>query len=83
LLKLKIDGYWEKVSQGGTMQILGVRMLKETPFPHIGLLEQTGIATVLNDMDSEIDKLEQKLVKYKMLKQGMMQVLLTGKIRLV
>lgn len=45
--------------------------------------EQTAIAQVLSDMDAEIDKLEQKLEKYKMIKQGMMQVLLTGKIRLV
>jgi len=45
--------------------------------------EQIAIATVLSDMDSEIEKLEQKRDKYAMLKQGMMQVLLTGKIRLV
>ena len=45
--------------------------------------EQTAIAQVLSDMDAEIEKLEQKLTKYKMLKQGMMQVLLTGKVRLV
>ena len=34
-------------------------------------------------MDSEIEALEMKLDKYKMIKQGMMQNLLTGKIRLV
>ena len=34
-------------------------------------------------MDSEIVQLEQKLSKYKMVKQGLMQNLLTGKIRLV
>ena len=44
--------------------------------------EQTVIASVLSDMDAEIDALEQNLAKYKQLKQGMMQVLLTGKIRL-
>lgn len=44
--------------------------------------EQTAIATVLSDMDSEIEKLEQKLDKYKQIKTGMMQQLLTGKIRL-
>lgn len=47
------------------------------------LNEQVAIAQVLSDMDSEIDKLDQHLAKYKMLKQGMMQVLLTGRIRLV
>jgi len=45
--------------------------------------EQTAIAQVLSDMDAEIEKLEQKLAKYRMIKQGMMQELLTGKTRLV
>lgn len=45
--------------------------------------EQTEIATILSDMDAEIAQLVQKLSKYKMLKQGLMQNLLTGKIRLV
>lgn len=45
--------------------------------------EQTRIAQILSDMDNEIQALEKQLEKYKMLKQGMMQVLLTGKIRLV
>jgi type I restriction enzyme S subunit len=34
-------------------------------------------------MDAEIEVLEKKLDKYKMLKQGLMQNLLTGKIRLI
>jgi type I restriction enzyme S subunit len=45
--------------------------------------EQTAIATVLSDMDTEIGSLESKLVKAREIKQGMMQELLTGKIRLV
>ncbi len=45
--------------------------------------EQTAIATTLSDMDSEIEALEQKLNKYKNIKQGMMQELLTGRIRLI
>ncbi|HIP48998.1 MAG TPA: restriction endonuclease subunit S, partial [Lutibacter sp.] len=45
--------------------------------------EQTRIATILSDMDAEIETLEKKLAKYKQVKQGLMQVLLTGKIRLV
>ena len=44
---------------------------------------QNSIAKVLSDMDSEITTLETKLAKTKKLKQGMMQQLLTGKIRLV
>jgi len=45
--------------------------------------EQIHIATILSDMDAEIAGLEDKLSKYKMVKQGMMQELLTGRIRLV
>jgi type I restriction enzyme S subunit len=44
--------------------------------------EQTAIAAVLSDMDAEIDALTAKLHKAKLIKQGMMQELLTGKIRL-
>lgn len=45
--------------------------------------EQDAIAGILFDMDSEIYKLEEKLSKVKKLKQGMMEELLTGKVRLV
>lgn len=45
--------------------------------------EQEAIVNVLLDMDSEISILEKRLDKYKALKQGMMQQLLTGKIRLI
>lgn len=45
--------------------------------------EQKAIAQALSDMDSEIEQLEKKLAKYQQIKQGMMQELLTGRIRLV
>lgn len=44
--------------------------------------EQKAIATILNDMDKEIDDLEAQRDKYRLLKSGMMQKLLTGQIRL-
>lgn len=44
--------------------------------------EQTAIANVLTTMDNEIEALEKERDKYKCIKQGMMQQLLTGKIRL-
>jgi type I restriction enzyme S subunit len=46
------------------------------------LAEQTAIAQILSDMDSEIAVLEKKLNKVRLIKQGMMQELLTGRIRL-
>lgn len=47
------------------------------------LLEQTAIATMLSDMDSELATLEARRGKAHQLKQGMMQELLTGRIRLL
>ena len=47
------------------------------------LQEQSAIASVLTLMDNEISALEAKEAKYEQIKQGMMQQLLTGKIRLV
>lgn len=44
--------------------------------------EQTTIATILSDMDNEIQTLEQRLSKTRQIKQGMMQELLTGRTRL-
>jgi type I restriction enzyme S subunit len=45
--------------------------------------EQFAIASVLSDMDAELSSLEEKLMKVRHLKQGMMHNLLTGKIRLI
>lgn len=50
--------------------------------PH-SLKEQQAIATILTKMDNEITALEAKRAKYEAIKQGMMQQLLTGKIRLI
>ena len=56
--------------------------LMEIPCPPT-VREQAAIATILSDMDAEIATLECRLDKGRALKQGMMQQLLTGKIRLV
>ena len=65
-----------------------VPLINKTEFCEILILvpelyEQTAIATILSDMDTEIEKLELKRDKYKLIKQGMMQQLLTGNIRLI
>ena len=44
--------------------------------------EQEAIAAVIKDFNDEIEHLEKKLVKYQQIKQGMMQELLSGRIRL-
>jgi type I restriction enzyme S subunit len=53
----------------------------QIPFPPLS--EQRAIAAILTDMDAEIAALEQKRDKTRVLKQGMMQELLTGKTRLI
>ena len=45
--------------------------------------EQEAIAAVLSDMDAEIQTLESRLAKARAVKEGMMQNLLTGRVRLV
>lgn len=47
------------------------------------LNEQEAIASILSDMDIDIWALEKKLKKLVAIKQGMMEELLTGKVRLV
>ena len=51
--------------------------------PVPGIAEQTAIATILSDIDAELTALAARREKTRALKQGMMQALLTGRIRLV
>jgi type I restriction enzyme S subunit len=71
------------VAVGQTMACLNTQILKGILIRLPSLDEQTAIATVLSDMDTEIESLELKLAKAREIKQGMMQELLTGRIRLV
>ncbi|WP_429020509.1 restriction endonuclease subunit S [Aeromonas allosaccharophila] len=67
---------------GAAQPNLGAKELANFLVPLPNNLEQTAIATILSDMDSELTALEQKLAKARDVKQGMMQQLLTGRIRL-
>jgi type I restriction enzyme S subunit len=70
--------------QGTKQQSYTAKLVKLLPITLPPTVEeQTAIATVLSDMDAEIAALEGKLTKAKMIKQGMMQELLTGRIRLI
>lgn len=62
---------------------LNLTILKSLSVALPELKEQAAIATVLSDMDNEISALEHRRDKTKAIKQGMMQSLLTGKVRLV
>ncbi len=71
----------ESLSQGGTMGVLNAKLFKSLPFPCLSIPEQEKIATVLSAADEEISTLEKQLAAYKQQKLGLMQQLLTGKIR--
>jgi type I restriction enzyme S subunit len=73
----------KQLSVGGIMEGLSSQIIRQIALPLGGVKEQTAIAAVLCDMDAEIAALEQKRDKTRLLKQGMMQELLTGKTRLV
>ena len=72
------------LSSGTTISYLSREQFEEFEvFYPINKLEQSAIANVLSDLDSEIEDLGTKADKYRQIKQGMMQNLLTGRIRLV
>jgi restriction endonuclease S subunit len=81
------DQYWEWVRQhsmrSGQPGVNGQQYASvPVPIPP-SIDEQRAISSVLFDMDSEIRELQLKLAKARVVKQGMVQQLLTGKIRLI
>ena len=79
------DGFIEAASTayGTHMPRSDWSVVKRLQIALPGLDEQTAIAAVLSDMDAELAGLEARRDKTRALKQGMMQELLTGRIRLV
>lgn len=83
--------YWLTLNQkmldlqtfkGSGLRNLNKKELAKVEVPKPSLQEQSAIAQVLSDMDAEIEELEKKRDKYLKLKTGIMQQLLTGRIRL-
>lgn len=73
----------EKVAQGTTIIHLHGKNIENIPIYIPGeKREQDEIVNVLQNVDNELDLLKQKLDKYKKIKEGMMEELLTGKVRL-
>jgi type I restriction enzyme, S subunit len=68
-------------STGSTRQRIGLDILRDLPILTPPLPEQEKIAAVLSAADEEISTLEKQLAAYKQQKLGLMQQLLTGKIR--
>ncbi|MFV0152546.1 restriction endonuclease subunit S [Empedobacter falsenii] len=76
-------GVYDKMLTGNATKFINRPQLFNLNIAFPSLSEQERIATILSDMDAEIEALEQKLAKAKQIKQGMMQELLTGRVRLV
>lgn len=74
----------DNLNAGSSQPNLSAKSLKSFKFiiPK-DVAEQEMISNILSDMDLDIYKLEEKLSKYQKIKQGMMEELLTGKVRLV
>jgi type I restriction enzyme S subunit len=73
----------ENASVGSTMTNLNQHILRQVSIFLPDIPEQAAITAVLSDIDAELLALEQRRDKTLALKQGMMQELLTGRIRLV
>lgn len=71
-----------KEGQGTTIKGISIEQIKNFVLNVPPLPEQRAIAHVLSSMDAEIAALERKRDKFRQVKQGMMQDLLTGRIRL-
>jgi type I restriction enzyme, S subunit len=71
------------LAQGATRYNIAKSAFMRLSIPQPSQEEQTAIATILSDMDAELSALEARRDKTRALKQGMMQALLTGRIRLV
>ncbi|BBS18111.1 restriction endonuclease subunit S [Aeromonas caviae] len=76
------NDFMNQITAGSTITHLYQKDFVNFEFSAPNIEEQTAIATILSDMDNELQALTQKLEKARALKQGMMQQLLTGKIRL-
>ena len=75
--------FLRKLQAGSTISHLYQKDFVGFSFSAPNIKEQAAIATVLSDMDVEIEVLERRRDKARQIKQGMMQQLLTGRVRLV
>lgn len=72
-----------RVATGISVYAVSKKQLADVELPLPPVPEQEAIVDVLADMDAEIEALERRREKTRQIKQGMMQQLLTGRLRLV
>lgn len=73
--------YFERIAVGSTIKTIGLPIFKKLQIPVPPITEQNEIATILQTIDEKIDVLKSKKESYQELKKGLMQQLLTGKVR--
>ena len=83
LLKHKQKDIFNLQSGGAQPHVYPEQLEKLNVYIPKDITEQKAIAKILSDMDEEIEALKEKLEKTEAIKQGMMQDLLSGRIRLV
>ena len=79
----KVHAHWADISVQGAQPNISLQDVRNLNLPCPPYAEQQAIAAVLSDMDAEIQTLESRLTKARAVKEGMMQNLLTGRVRLV
>lgn len=77
----RIINYFNRELTGTTIKNLSLNTLRNTPIPIPSQEEQEKIALILSELDEKIEEYENKKEKLGELKNGLMQQLLTGKIR--
>jgi type I restriction enzyme S subunit len=73
--------FFERMASGSTIKTIGLGFFKKYKIVHPPLPEQRQIATLLSTWDAAIDKLGQLIAKKQALKKGLMQQLLSGRVR--
>jgi type I restriction enzyme S subunit len=77
------EGEWAKFSKGSTFDSITSEQVRDFKLSLPPLPEQVAIATLLSDLDAELSALRARREKLGLVKGGMMEVLLSGGVRLV
>jgi type I restriction enzyme S subunit len=83
LSRSSVRKYFGAITTGQAFPQISLQQVRNTRVPLPPFREQRAIAAALSDMDAEIAALEARRDKTRALKQGMMQELLTGRVRLL
>ncbi|MDW8517108.1 restriction endonuclease subunit S [Priestia flexa] len=80
-LLIQKENWWSKISQGSTFESVNSNDIKELKVSMPPMMEQQAVSKVLKTFDQDLYLHEKELVEAKKQKQGLMQLLLTGKVR--